>query len=126
MLSTAQVPDESAIKPLGGLPNARFPSDHVPLVFGFRFKKSEAFTSMLPFDQPAGAGRSTEDGAAAGEYGCIPLPDSIPREIRSSADCQSVEETIDSVCIPLWPAEEEDDLAPRDLDDILGFKVYLQ
>lgn len=55
------------IKPLVGLPNAKFPSDHVPLVFGFRFKKSDAFTSMLPFDQPAGAGRSTDDGAAAGE-----------------------------------------------------------
>jgi CCR4-NOT transcription complex subunit 6 len=82
--SALHVPDQSAIKPLGGLPNAQYPSDHVPLVFGFRFKKSDAFTSMLPFDQPGGAGRSTEDGAAA---------------------------------------EEEDDMAPRDLDDILGFKT---
>ncbi len=66
------MPDQSTIKPLGGLPNAQFPSDHVPLVFGFRFKKSDAFTSMLPFDQPGGAGRSTEDGAAAGEHSaCI-------------------------------------------------------
>lgn len=64
----AQVPDQSTIRPLGGLPNAQFPSDHVPLVFGFRFKKSDAFTSMLPFDQPGGAGRSTEDGAAAGDH----------------------------------------------------------
>jgi hypothetical protein len=66
--SCLQVPNEAAIKPLGGLPNAQFPSDHVPLVFGFRFKKSEAFTSMLPFDQPAGAGRSTDDGAPAGDH----------------------------------------------------------
>jgi hypothetical protein len=69
--SSSQVPNEAAIKPLGGLPNAQYPSDHVPLVFGFRFKKSEAFTSMLPFDRPGGAGRSTEDGAAAGKLCCL-------------------------------------------------------
>jgi len=64
-----QVPDASVLAPLQGLPNAKYPSDHVPLVFGFRFKKSEAFTSSLPFDQPAGGATSTagDDDGGAGE-----------------------------------------------------------
>lgn len=67
--SHVQVPDASVLAPLQGLPNAKYPSDHVPLVFGFRFKKSEAFTSSLPFDQPAGGATSTagDDDGGAGE-----------------------------------------------------------
>ena len=49
------------LKPFTGLPNSTYPSDHLSLVVGFRFKKTEAFTSMLPFD------RAPADGAAATE-----------------------------------------------------------
>ena len=45
-----------------GLPSATYPSDHISLVAGFRFKKTDAFTSMLPFDRAAAAaGTPAED-----------------------------------------------------------------
>lgn len=63
--SALEVPDEAVLKPLQGLPNAKYPSDHLPLVFGFRFKKSEAFTSALPFEGPSGASSAVRGDAAA-------------------------------------------------------------
>ena len=45
-----------------GLPSATYPSDHLSLVAGFRFKKTDAFTSVLPFDRAAAAaGAPAED-----------------------------------------------------------------
>ena len=64
------------LAPLTGLPNASYPSDHLPLVFGFRFKKSEAFTTRLPFDDPAGATSATDgDGGDGDSKRHLLLPD---------------------------------------------------
>lgn len=41
------------IKPYTALPAVPYPSDHLSLVAGFRFKKTEAFTSILPFERAA-------------------------------------------------------------------------
>lgn len=41
------------IKPYTALPAAPYPSDHLSLVAGFRFKKTEAFTSIPPFERAA-------------------------------------------------------------------------
>lgn len=63
-LSPVQVPDEMFVASATGLPSATYPSDHLSLVAGFRFKKTDAFTSMLPFDRAAavaGTGAEEED-----------------------------------------------------------------
>lgn len=61
--------DQALLAQLVGLPNARYPSDHLPLCFGFRFKKSDAFTSMLPFDGRRGEEATSQDGGAEGDQG---------------------------------------------------------
>ena len=68
------MPDESVLKALVGLPNAKYPSDHLPLVFGFRFKKSDAFTTCLPFDGAGGSGggASADGGGADGGEQSLP------------------------------------------------------
>ena len=58
-----QLPDEIFLKPFTGLPNTSYPSDHLALVVGFRFKKTDAFTTGLPWDKVATEG----DAAAAAE-----------------------------------------------------------
>lgn len=88
--SALQAPSQATLEQAGGIPNASYPSDHIPLCIGFRFKKSDVFTSVLPFD---GAHRAA---ASPGSDG---------------GDEQRGNE------------QEVDDLAPRNLDDILGFKM---
>lgn len=83
-----QVPDQTALEREVGIPNASYPSDHLPLCFGFRFKKSDVFTSHLPFSGASSRG-STGGGDNKAEGDEVPV----------------------------------DDLAPRNLDDILGFKT---
>ena len=55
------MPDEVFLKPFTGLPNTSYPSDHLALVVGLRFKKTDAFTTGLPWEKVAG------DGEAAAE-----------------------------------------------------------
>ena len=65
MLSAvSQMPDEAYLKPFTGLPNTSYPSDHLALVVGFRFKKTDAFTTGLPWNKVATDG---EAAAAAAE-----------------------------------------------------------
>ena len=52
------------LKPFTGLPNTSYPSDHLALVVGFRFKKTDAFTIGLPWDRVA---PDSEAAAAAEE-----------------------------------------------------------
>ena len=53
-----QLPDETYLKPFTGLPNTSYPSDHLALVVGFRFKKTDAFTTGLPWDRVAAEGEA--------------------------------------------------------------------
>ena len=102
-----QMPDEMFLKPFTGLPNTSYPSDHLALVVGFRFKKTDAFTTGLPWDKVAGDGEAEaapeedEELKVCGTCYCrvrVRIRRSQTNQVACHATKQSAQQTADGIC----------------------------